>query len=1367
MLGGHLFTRDYLLEGVKRSPQWRALDDDDFADFEANVRKILAGFPIQSRPNEAQTEKDLIYPVLEALGWTDVQVQETLSAKGRKQVPDALLFASAEQKALAVAEPQPFKRYTFGLAIMEAKRWARALDRADKRETHEEGVPSTQMLQYLSRADIQTSGLVRLGILTNGVKWRLYFQGALSVSEEYLEIDLAKALGLPGHDLDLVERADDRLTPAHTLKLFYLLFGKQAFLPIDGKRTFHDIARDSGKIWEEQVTRDLSTLVFGDLFPKLVSAVAKHDPQRPSPMDAQYLDDVRQSALVLLYRLLFVVYAEDRDLLPDAEEPYKSYSLTAMRLDIAEQRARARVFSQTAATYWPKLLAVFKVIAEGDDSLGVPPYNGGLFAKEGAPLLERVSLPDALIADLIFGLSHRMEEGEARYINYRDLSVQQLGTVYERTLEYGLREVDGEVVVDANDAARHSSGSYYTPDSLVMLIIEKAVGPLVQERLEAFKAKSEELAKDPRPMARREALLVALDPASEILKLKICDPAMGSGHFLVSLVDWLADRVLAAIQFAEDAADWTEQRYRSPVLDNIQATRNEIKHQAGQRGWFYEPEHLDDRHIVRRTILKRCIYGVDKNPMAVELAKVALWLHTFTVGAPLSFLDHHLRCGNSLLGAWVKPAMDKMAEWGGPLLMEEPRKRAVGAASAMQAIEKLSDADIAEVTQSKNLFAGVSSMTAELTGLMDIIHAADLVAARTKDERDALDAFLRSTYGDPVLVAHGKSKLSLPETDPTDTGKLATKARTLNTRIEASVVAMREHIANARPFHWQVAFPGIWRDWEEETLQGGFDAVIGNPPYVRHELIRDQKPALQKAFPATYSGTADLYVYFYEQGIKLLRPGGRMSYVVTNKWLRAGYAEKLREHFATQGWIEFVADFGHAKHFFPDADVFPSVVVVRKPEDGAAPETADVCVIPRDDVPQKGLDAAVAATTYPLPRAHFSKESWVLEPPDVVALMDKIKRNGVPLKDYTGVSPSYGIKTGYNEAFLIDTPTRNRLVEQDPRAAEIIKPFQRGLDVKRWGTKHGGQFIILLASSGDRQWPWSNSSDDGDAERLFQSSYPSIHAHMKPLESFIDATGKQSGLRFRSDQGRFWWELRSCAYYPVFESERIVYPDLSWSPAFQILAGGVYVGDLIFQLPAKSLALLANLNAPVAWAYLWRKAVHGKDEVLRLKTPQMESFPVCAHQLDAQAGKIDESVAKLRFATEQLEASAAEIADWLRHRRGIDKPTAALRNAIALDADAFVGAVVAALPKRTKFSAADIADLKREHAATIEPARQARARMFNLERELSDVVNAAYGLTPEEVALMWRTAPPRMPFTPAGLRDAASPEESPADDEPE
>ena len=134
---------------------------------------------------------------------------------------------------------------------------------------------------------------------------------------------------------------------------------------------------------------------------------------------------------------------------------------------------------------------------------------------------------------------------------------------------------------------------------------------------------------------------------------------MGSGHFLVSLVDWLADRVLTAIAESESVVDWSETPYRSPVLNSIDATRQDIIRQATQHKWPFVIEHLDDRHIIRRTILKRCIYGVDRNPMAVELAKVALWLHTFTVGAPLSFLDHHLRCGNSLFGYWISNAVDR------------------------------------------------------------------------------------------------------------------------------------------------------------------------------------------------------------------------------------------------------------------------------------------------------------------------------------------------------------------------------------------------------------------------------------------------------------------------------------------------------------------------------------------------------------------------------------------------------------------------------------------------------------------------------------------------------------------------------------
>ena len=137
------------------------------------------------------------------------------------------------------------------------------------------------------------------------------------------------------------------------------------------------------------------------------------------------------------------------------------------------------------------------------------------------------------------------------------------------------------------------------------------------------------------------------DPAEKLLELKVCDPAMGSGHFLVNLVDYLADRVITAMAEAEALVD----DYISPLTERIDVIRNTIIDNAEKRGWTIDTEQLDDRHIVRRMVLKRCVYGVDKNPMAVELAKVSLWLHTFTVGAPLSFLDHHLRCGDSLFGS--------------------------------------------------------------------------------------------------------------------------------------------------------------------------------------------------------------------------------------------------------------------------------------------------------------------------------------------------------------------------------------------------------------------------------------------------------------------------------------------------------------------------------------------------------------------------------------------------------------------------------------------------------------------------------------------------------------------------------------------
>lgn len=1355
MLAGNLFTRDYLLEGIARTEQWKALTDKEFQALKQRLSALAEGFAKHKSPNEAVTEKDFIYPVLDVLGWKDVLVQPNLSAKGRKQVPDALLLADAEAKAKAVSEGKDWKGFKHGLAILEAKRWLRSLDTGTRGE---EGAPDAQMLQYLSRADIQTSGKVRLGFLTNGEKWRLYFQGALSVAEDFFEIDLAKALDWPGHDIDIFDTADKRLTRDHALRLFILMFSRTAFLPVEGPLTFHDLSRETGKVWEEKVTKDLSHLVFDELFPRLVTAIAAHDKKRPADIGKDYLDQVRQSALVLLYRLLFVVYAEDRDLLPDNRQPYKDFSLTTMRLEIAKRKADGKAESSTHASFWPRLTAIFKAISEGDNDFGIPPYNGGLFAKETAPLLAEVQLPDAIITDLVYGLSHRVEDGEPRYINYRDLSVQQLGSVYERTLEYGLKVDNGNVLVDADDTARHESGSYYTPDSLVMLIIDKAVGPFVNTAIDTFKAQAELLSKDKRAVNLRLGELRRIDPARAILALKICDPAMGSGHFLVSLVDWLADKVLSAIAESESVVTWAD--YESQLAHEIAKVRDEIIDHAHKNNWPYVAEHLQDRHIVRRMVLKRCVYGVDKNPLAVELAKVALWLHTFTVGAPLSFLDHHLRCGDSLFGAWVRPAMDRLVKWGSPLLMDAPLKRAFGAAAGMQTIEKLTDADIAEVYQSKNLFEGIESMTSELTGLLNLVHATEWQEPKSKLELATVQAWTKGSFGDPVKLATGNEKLAVPpppvETAMEKKKREITGDKKFNEHETAATLAkwlpnIKSRIANEHHLHWQVAFPGIWHTWESVELHGGFDAVIGNPPYVRQELIKPTKPGLKRAYPETYDGSADLYVYFYDQGLKLLKPGGRLSYVVTNKWMRAGYAEGLRDLFANKAWIEFVADFGHAKKFFPDADVFPSVLVVRKPDEGSKPANTNVCVIPRDDVPEKALDEAVARATYPLPIAHFTKESWTLEPPNVVALIDKIKRAGVPLTQATGAKPYRGILTGFNAAFLIDSPTRNAIIASDPKATTLIRPYLRGQDIARWSSPDTGLYMIVMKSSENHRWSWSDVEDESQAEYLFQREFPGLHGHFKKLESFKDSkTGEFIGLRHREDHGRFWWELRSCAYYSEFEKPKIFYQEIQYHPSYSYDLSGRLSNNKAFILPTDSLAVLAILNSPLQWWFNWRYLPHMKDEALTPVAFKMEHLPIAPFN-----PKVGDHVSRLTATL--IEQSSMQknitrrVLDWLHHEFQLTKPGRALLIPTALDSEGFITLVRDTLPKRRKLTAAEIAELKREHAATIEPARQARAEIFALERKLSELVNEAYGLTPEEVDLMWRTAPPRMPFTSAGL----------------
>ena len=1089
---GHLFTQYFLTDGIRQTPERRA-QASAFQDFRDAAHRLFHDFATNLNPNEHQTEQDLIRPLLQLLGWTDDLPQPT--APGGEDRPDLLLFPDAQAKTRAGASQAT--PYLEGLAVAELKSFRTPLDTRGAGKGTKASSPHAQILRYLATAETVTDGHLRWGLLTNGAVWRLYDQKTRPRATAYYEADLETLLN-----------ADDE----DALRTFHLLFRRAAFLRRPGAdATFVETALAEGKRYEQRVAQSLAGVVFERVFPRLLQALA-NAADRPMPQ-------IREAALIFLYRLLFVLYAEDRGLLPVNDAAYDDYGLRKrVRDDVAQRKARHDTFSGVASSYYDHLNTLFRLIDVGDQSIGLPPYNGGLFAHNAAPLLNQVRLPDAVIADVVHDLSHTDTNGQPGYVNYRDMSVQQLGSIYERLLEQEpVRDAHGTVHVRPNPYARKDSGSFYTPQDLVDLIVDQTLKPLVEERLQAFEARSKELRSDRRPKSDRRAELSRLDPAEAVLDLKVLDPAMGSGHFLVSAVDFLTDYIADLVEFAPAVPDWlpSDDPYHSPLLDRVAAIRADILHRAARSGWTVNQSQLTDQAIIRRLVLKRCIYGVDKNPLTVELAKVSLWLHSFTVGAPLSFLDHHLRCGDSLIGLRIADARAELQRLNVPMFVESALQGVENAAHGMRQIEQLSDADVTEVHQSESLFHAVETATADLRGFLDTLAGLRWHTAGMKvRERATFEAPIAETLGaDPTkafpLLAHGAvpSPLvgaasltrpssdralqghddhaetensvrsrplpplpvgegwgeGLPGTQPEPTpivrgepGRSPSQARVeppspATTHVPPSSpsavgaapptrpssarnLTHQQPPADAQPagspessplqgerqirpssaeigegssahptqsqpapestdpkfttllqktkstakqesfLHWEASFPGVWRHWQNQTPEGGFDAVIGNPPWDRIKLqevewfatrdpdlaraptaaarrqgikrLRDQGDPLAAAFDAAKAradqlgrvvrasghypllggGDINLYSLFVERSLRLVKPNGLVGLLTPSGIYADRTAARFFKSVSTTGRVAGIYDFENRRlgtdlpPFFPDID---------------------------------------------------------------------------------------------------------------------------------------------------------------------------------------------------------------------------------------------------------------------------------------------------------------------------------------------------------------------------------------------------------------------------------------------------------------
>jgi type I restriction-modification system DNA methylase subunit len=540
-----------------------------------------------------------------------------------------------------------------------------------------------------------------------------------------------------------------------------------------------------------------------------------------------------------------------------------------------------------------------------------------------------------------------------------------------------------------------------------------------------------------------------------------------------------------------------------------------------------------------------------------------------------------------------------------------------------------------------------------------------------------------------------------------------------NIRAGNSVIA--DPMVHPRALDWRTAFPEVF-------AAGGFDVVIANPPYVRQEWISEYKPYLQTHYRA-YDGAADLYVYFYELGMNLLRPGGRLCFIVTNKWMKAGYGEPLRRYFGESAWVESVVNFGHAKQIFEDADVFPSILVARKPTADAPPVTARVCDIPRDTLRIDDLSNQIKEEGFEMPREKLSAGAWTLEPPGVMALMEKIRRAGVPLKEFAGVELFRGVTTGLNKAFLIDSRERTAIVTADPKSAEIIKPYLRGEDVGRWVPEWDERWMIFARRGIDID------------------SYPAVKQHLLQLKEGLEPkppnwVGDWKGRK----QGPYrWFEIQdSTAYWQLFERPKIFYQEIQFHPAYALGKAGMYGNNKTSFIPVDDLYLLSVLNSPLMWWHNWRCLPHMKDEALAPVGFLMQNLPIARPTQEVRESA-EVAVQRLLDIAGEQQTGRRDVLDWLRVEYAVDKPSQKLQDVSALTPDTLAAEVKKARGKKNPLTVAGLKALREEHGRSIVPLQTLAAEARTLERQVAELVNTAYGLTPEEVALMWKTAPPRMP----------------------
>jgi type I restriction-modification system DNA methylase subunit len=1163
-----LFSQHYLDYRIQELPEWQL---DIKAEFAALKNLYLSKKPILATLNEAQTEDIFIQPALEILGFKYIP-QVISRSQGRAERPDYALFINESERDTAYSfQNDETAFYSRVLVIAEAKYWQRSLSKVsanDQRDIFKNTNPSFQISSYLSGTNVDW------GILTNGREWRLYYRQASSTATEFYPIDLVELL-----ETENIEQ----------FKYFWLFFRSAAFAKDSYNKNFLERVREGSTTYATQVGNELKTLVFDQIFPDLARGFIVDAMRRGKTVEPK---QIYAATLSFLYKLLFLLYAEARNLLP-ITSAYRDYSLIKITQEIAASLDKQRTLSQTSTKIYQSLLGLFQIVDRGDKALAVPRYNGGLFHFDFHELGDREDYPENYflsehqISDaILFPALDKLARFEKLPIDYSFLGVRQLGSIYEGLLEYRLiieDEKTGKVHLENDKGERKATGSYYTPDYIVKYIVSHTLKPILEERKQRFadlmtqinqlheKMIDGRLGVQSRNGLQKDLQRLEKQAQNTLLDIKICDPAMGSGHFLVEAVDYFTDQLINILNKYPE---------HNPILEMLGKTRNSILENLQQQGINIDI-NLDDNQLLQRVVMKRCIYGVDLNPMAVELAKVSLWLHFFTIGAPLSFLDHHLRCGNSLIGTTAREAeANMMKEESGQLsLLTGPFVGLLRAAEIMRGVSTLSDATFAEVETSERLFKEFDQAAKPFKRLLDIYVCQFFGVKQAKNflERFGINA-------------------------------INAKFENMNAADIAVYEEARRLFDQKRFFHWDLEFPEVFIDLESASWKEnpGFHAVIGNPPYIRSIRLKEVDIQSWSYYPLVYQSAAkreyDIYLCFIEKGLELINSYGYSGLIIPNKWFTTRVGESIRNLLFREKAIKSIVDFTSFQ-VFSDATTYVCLLFLNKRLNH------DINVAILNDFIDNEKPLPYIQGNWNIGILAYNDlglNSWNFALDATQSLLKKLlslpKIEDIA-KVFAGTSTSadsiFRLGKIKDQDNIFYSKILEKLVKIEP---QLVKSCLTGQNINSY--VYDDDSCLLF--------PYDSHHNLLTANQL-QENYPIAW-------SYIDNEMIKNGLKNR-ENGRFldkddWY----CYGYPrnlqLQQFPKIVFPDVASKARFTVNFYGHYLIDTVYGMQLKPdvkislLALTAILNSSVMTWFLKTTGTNLRGGYFRMKTAYINPFPI-------------------------------------------------------------------------------------------------------------------------------------------------------------